>query len=1464
MYSRRFRHLRTASTALVLAVVAAMLSPVQPVGAASGPFVAPFDSTGTGGVLATSIVSADLNDDQFLDVAVGHQQSTDISILIGDGAGGLSYSTRLDTDIPEESDSLIDLQTADFNGDDLPDLVAAFSTESQVEVFLNPGSGVWDPYTSYPMGSPGSPTALAVGDLNDDENPDLVTVAEQPLGADKVSVRLGDGLGSFGPELTQLTDSANEHTDVQVVDVNDDGDEDVVIADTSANAITVMLSNGNGTFQSMTTYDLSGPPLSATSPMMLASGDMDEDGHIDLVTNVVNSTDERAILVLTGSPTGAFTPGAPVSVGGQAYRPHLVDDFDGDDHLDVVVAGAEELVLLPGTGTGSFAEPQSSPAGEPAAAATAGLFDDDDQLDVAVANIAAEVVTVYLNQLPSLLPALVPSFGPATSTAGGFTVQVTNYEPTYEWTATAPGASASISGTGLVTVSGLLPGASSTVTVSTAQVGYASGDATTTASALAPSLDPTFGTPTRTADGFTVNIANHDPAYTWNASATGGGTAAIDAGGLLTVTGLAPNASSTVTVTTTRTGYLPGSGEITESALAPALDPTFGTATPTADGFTVPVTNHDPAYIWNATATGGGTTSMGAGGLLTVGGLAPGASSTLTVTTTRAGYASGSGQVTATALAQALDPTFDLPTSTADGFTAQITNYDAGYSWNATATGAATATMGASGLVTVTGLDPGSSSTVTVTTSRTGSAGGTGEVTGSALSTGLTPQFGTPTRTADGYTVPVTNHDPAYTWSATATAGGTASVDGSGVLTVTGVAPGTASTATVSTNRPGYQTGSAPITESALAAALDPAFGTVTRTPDGFTVPITNHDPTFTWNATATGGATANVGTDGLLTVTGVDPGNSSTVTVTTTRAGYVGGTGQVSGSALSTGRVPTFAAPTPTADGFTVAITNHDPDYTWDATTDGPASASIDGSGLLTVTGLAPGASTTVTVSTSREGYTDEEDEVTGTALAAALDPTFGAVTRTTQGFTVMITNHDPAYSWNATATNGALATIDVNGLLTVTGLDPGNSSTVTVTTTRAGYAGGTGQATGSALSSALTPAFGIPTPTADGFTVDVTNHDPAYTWTAAASGGGTAVLDPSGHVTVTGLAPAAGSTVTVTTTRSGYGTGSAQVSASALAAALTPTFATPAPTADGFSVQATNHDPDFTWTVSASAGTATIDPLGLVTVTGLNPGASSTVTVNTSREGHAPGSGNVTASALGVAPPTDEGRPTPGTASPITVIGGQPVQLPVFTGPTPSPLVSIAGTATGQGAWATTATGHVYATGDAQYFGGLGAVRLNAPIVGLTPTLSGRGYYLVATDGGVFAFGDAVYQGSMGGTPLNRPVTSIVAACTGTGYYLVADDGGVFSFGGARFHGSMGGTPLNKHMIGLVPTCSGDGYWTFAADGGVFSFGSAPFFGSLGSAPPPSGVVGMVPDEDGSGYWLISGAGQTYHFPS
>jgi len=444
--------------------------------------------------------------------------------------------------------------------------------------------------------------------------------------------------------------------------------------------------------------------------------------------------------------------------------------------------------------------------------------------------------------------------------------------------------------------------------------------------ALSAALTPSFGTYTRTATGFTVAITNYNTSFTWAGTATNGGSVSFSGtnnNGLATITGLAANTASVATITTTRTDYNSGSATTASTtSLNSALTPTFGTYTRTSGGFTVVISNYDTSYTWGGTATNGGSVSFSGtnnNGLATITGLAANTASVATITTTRTDYASGSANTTSTtSLAAALNPTYGTYTQTASGYTVQISNYSNQYTWAGSATNGATVSISNTGLVTVSGLSAGASAVATITTTRSGYVSGSSSTTStSALLGALTPVLGVYTRTANGFTVTITNYDSAFTWSGSATRGGSVSFSGTsnnGLATITGVAADTASVATINTSRTGYQNGTVTSTStSSLAAALTPSVGSATSVLGGFTFNVTNYNSAYTFSLSSTSG-TATAGTPSgntlPITVTGLSSGQSATVSISTSRSGFADGSSTRTGSAKSSALTPTSGTP--------------------------------------------------------------------------------------------------------------------------------------------------------------------------------------------------------------------------------------------------------------------------------------------------------------------------------------------------------------------------------------------------------------------------------------------------------------------------------------------------------------------------------------------------------------------------
>jgi FG-GAP-like repeat len=173
---------------------------------------------------------------------------------------------------------------------------------------------------------------------------------------------------------------------VAVGDFNGDGKMDLVVGmqpggiPPSPGYLSVLLGNGDGTFTPLPTTT----PLGA-GPAAIALGDFNGDGKPDLA--IPNFTDGTvSILLSNGDGTFTVAPGTPITVGSWPEAV-AVGDFNGDGQLDLAVANlnSNNVSILLGEGDGNFAAASSSALSVYAPVSVGvGDFNGDGKLDLAV------------------------------------------------------------------------------------------------------------------------------------------------------------------------------------------------------------------------------------------------------------------------------------------------------------------------------------------------------------------------------------------------------------------------------------------------------------------------------------------------------------------------------------------------------------------------------------------------------------------------------------------------------------------------------------------------------------------------------------------------------------------------------------------------------------------------------------------------------------------------------------------------------------------------------------------------------------------------------------------------------------------------------------------------------------------------------------------------------------------------
>ncbi|MFB9877068.1 FG-GAP repeat domain-containing protein [Planobispora siamensis] len=126
------------------------------------------------------------------------------------------------------------------------------------------------------------------------------------------------------------------------------------------------------------------------TPNRTITTDLNEDGHADLVVSQGGTS--TSLQVLLGTGDGGFQTPATVTVPEYVGSP-AVGDFDGDDHVDLVVTNYSDpsFSVLPGNGDGTFRAAVTTSTVETVYSAVSGDFDGDGADDLATTNSSGSV-----------------------------------------------------------------------------------------------------------------------------------------------------------------------------------------------------------------------------------------------------------------------------------------------------------------------------------------------------------------------------------------------------------------------------------------------------------------------------------------------------------------------------------------------------------------------------------------------------------------------------------------------------------------------------------------------------------------------------------------------------------------------------------------------------------------------------------------------------------------------------------------------------------------------------------------------------------------------------------------------------------------------------------------------------------------------------------------------------------------
>lgn len=220
------------------------------------------------------VAAGDVNGDGAIDLVAGEHDSYDVTVMLGDGKGGFTKRAAVRSREGTRPHTH-DLALGDVTGDGRLDVVAINANDNTISVLAGDGTGGLSPAPGSPFAAGRHPyEGLRLIDVNRDRSLDAVV---SNVGGNAVNVLINDGTGRFAASAAAPFRLGVRPGYVNVADLNGDRAPDIVSTHDDSGLVKVLLGDGRGGFAP-------GPELTTDTNLWgTALADVDGDGQCDLV-----------------------------------------------------------------------------------------------------------------------------------------------------------------------------------------------------------------------------------------------------------------------------------------------------------------------------------------------------------------------------------------------------------------------------------------------------------------------------------------------------------------------------------------------------------------------------------------------------------------------------------------------------------------------------------------------------------------------------------------------------------------------------------------------------------------------------------------------------------------------------------------------------------------------------------------------------------------------------------------------------------------------------------------------------------------------------------------------------------------------------------------------------------------------------------------------------------------------------
>ncbi|HEX9980763.1 MAG TPA: T9SS type A sorting domain-containing protein [Flavobacterium sp.] len=300
---------------------------------------------------ATLVKAADLDGDGDLDV-VGYGMGMNWYENI-DGQGNFGPKKTIEAALGGPTGYSLDV--VDFNGDGHPDILG--SINNKISIYKNSdGNGNFTLMQTYTLGASYVSLSAVATDMNGDGHMDILCYFNNGGGFFQgwIAWYENNGTGTFGPQQV-ITDSSTDliyGSRIFADDLDNDGDNDIVMAYKDGSRLSWFENTGNATFAGAVTISQTAGGISS-----VMTADVDGDGDKDIIST--QQTDNQVAWYKNLDGQANFSDEIIVTSSATATMAALAYDIDNNGSTDIVYTGTNEIGWLGNAGTGSsFTNPE--------------------------------------------------------------------------------------------------------------------------------------------------------------------------------------------------------------------------------------------------------------------------------------------------------------------------------------------------------------------------------------------------------------------------------------------------------------------------------------------------------------------------------------------------------------------------------------------------------------------------------------------------------------------------------------------------------------------------------------------------------------------------------------------------------------------------------------------------------------------------------------------------------------------------------------------------------------------------------------------------------------------------------------------------------------------------------------------------------------------------------------------------